>query len=101
MTVVKQPDSTKLNTQLVGYVNRRTGQIVCLQHRPEIQSPRDSWAPLHLNGPIQARDPSTTPVICGECGSWLNDEATGYAITSPPDGYWKRCLRRARAHRDR
>jgi hypothetical protein len=101
MTVLKHAAPTRPHTRLVGYVNRRTEEICCLEHgRHDIESPRSPWAPLRLTNRPEARYESTTPLICHECGTWLNDGSTGYAVTSPHDGYWKRRLRRARGHRD-
>ena len=101
MTVLKHAEPMWLNTQLVGYVNRHTEQSFCLEHgQHDIDSPRSPWAPLCLTNRPQARYESTTPVICHECGAWLNDGSTGYAVVSPHDSYWKRRLRRGRGHRD-
>jgi hypothetical protein len=102
MTVLKPAEPTRLNTRLVGYVNRRTDQVSCLEHgQHDIDSLRSPWAPLSLTTRLQAGYESTTPMVCYECGAWLNDGSTGYAVASPCDGYWKRRLRRARGHRER
>ncbi|MGI9097878.1 MAG: hypothetical protein ACR2H2_05190 [Solirubrobacteraceae bacterium] len=94
MSVLKRADPATLHTQVVGYIDHRTGQILCRDHgERDIYSPRSPWAAVRLGDGIQARYESTAPVICHECGAWLNDESTGYAIVSPHDGYWKRRLR--------
>jgi hypothetical protein len=101
MTVLKPAAPTRLNTRLVGYVNRRTEQVSCVEHgQHDIDSPRSPWAPLCLTNRAQAGYESITPMVCHECGAWLNDGSTGYAVASPHDGYWRRRLRRIRGHRD-
>lgn len=102
MSAFKHADPTRLSAQVVGYVNRHTDQIVCLEHgEHDIHSPRSPWAALRPAGQLQSRYESTAPVICHQCGAWLNDASTGYAIAPPHHDYWKRRLRRARGQRDR
>jgi hypothetical protein len=94
MNVLKHADQARPNTQIVGYVNRRSGHILCLDHgERDIESPRSPWETLRLVSPLQVRCVSPTPVICHECGAWLNDASTGYAIPSPHDNPWRRFLR--------
>ncbi|MGH2941480.1 MAG: hypothetical protein ACRDLN_01705 [Solirubrobacteraceae bacterium] len=90
----------RLSAQVVGYVNRRTDEVICRRHgTQEVTSPRTPWVALRVvEGPL-SRYESTAPVICHRCGAWLNDESTGYAIASLPDGVWKRRLRLIRSHR--
>ncbi len=100
MNVLKHADSTSPNGQFVGYLNRRSGEILCLDHgQRDITSSRSPWLPLRLIDQIEARYESTTPVICHQCGTWLNDASTGYAIACLHDGYWKRQLWRTRSPR--
>jgi hypothetical protein len=91
MSVLKHDDQTRLNTQHVGYINRRTGHILCLNHGGcDTESPRSPWAALRLLNPLQTAYASTTPVICHDCGAWLNDGSTGYAIPFSHDNRWRR-----------
>jgi hypothetical protein len=102
MSVLKRADEATLHRQLLGYANRRTGQLICLEHgQRDIDSPHSPWVGVRLHDRVQTRDPSTTAVICHECGVWLNDESTGYAIVATDHDHWKRRLRRSRGHRDR
>lgn len=98
---LKRPDPPISDTRVVGYVNVRTREIVCLKHGTrDIESPRSPWAAVRLSGQEHARYASTTPVICHECGIWMNDEATSYVIVCSHDGYWKRQLWRVRGRGD-
>jgi hypothetical protein len=102
MSVLKRTDPASLHhAQIVGYVNHHTGVILCFDHgERDIESPRSPWCAVRLaDDGLQARYTSTVPVICHECGAWLNDESTGYAIVSTHDGYWKRRLRHSRGDR--
>jgi hypothetical protein len=99
MSILKRADPGKLDSQVVAYVSRRTGQFVCREHgEHDIESPHSEWAAVRLVDRCQASFEATTPVICHECCAWLNDESTGYAIAWSQDGYWKRRLRAARGH---
>ena len=99
--VLKRADRAGQDTRVVGYVNVRTQEIVCLEHGTrDMETPRSPWAAVRLCGQDHARYASTTPVICQECGVWMNDEATGYVIVFSQDGYWKRGLWRARGYGD-
>ena len=101
MSALEHVDPTKA-TRVLGYVNQRTGDIVCPEHGTyDIQSPRSPWVALRPAGHVQPHASSTAPVICRECGAWLNDESTGYAIAAPHHDYWRRRLLRAgsRLHR--
>jgi len=90
-------DPTESTTRIVGYANERTGEIYCPAHGGyDIESPRSPWVALRPAGRLQPHDVSTAPVICHECGAWLNDESTGYAIAPPHRDYWRRRLLRAR-----
>jgi hypothetical protein len=94
MSLLKHADSTRLTTRIVGYFDHRSGQFICLRHGArDIESPRSPWAAVQLLERLQSRDASTTAVICDECGAWLNDESTGYAIVAPHHDYWRRQLR--------
>lgn len=100
MSVLRSTAPTTPATQIVGYANRRTGEIFCLEHgHQHIDSPRSPWAAVRLADNGQAGYASPVPVICQECGAWLNDESTGYAMVSLDDN-WRRRLRRARGHLD-
>jgi len=100
MMAPKHAHPARADTQVVGYVNRRTGQVVCPEHgQHDIESPRSPWAAVRLVDQVHARYEATAPVICHECGAWLNNDSTCYAIVSYDD-YWKRWLRGARGHRD-
>jgi len=100
MRVLKRTDPARSATQVVGYVNRRTGEVVCPEHREhDIDSPRSPWTAVALVDRVQARYEATAPLICNECGAWLNNESTCYANVSPYDDYWKRWLRSGRGFR--
>jgi hypothetical protein len=89
-------------TQVIGYVNERTGDIECLKHGGhDVDSPWSPWTALRPADRLQERYASTAPVICHRCGAWLNDESTGYAIAAPQHDYWKRRLLRACGRRNR
>ena len=75
------------NSEIVGYVNRRTGQLVCLNHgERDVDSLLSPWAALRL----VACERSSAPVICHECGAWINDESTRYAAVTTHRGDWRR-----------
>jgi hypothetical protein len=102
MSALEHADPSGRTTQVVGYLNGRSGEIVCLKHGEyDVDSPRSPWIALRPADRLQARYASTAPVICHRCGAWLNDESTGYAIAPPHHDYWKRRLLRARGRRDR
>ena len=102
MSALKRADQTTPHTPLLGYANRRTGQLICLEHgERDIESPHSPWVGVRLHDRVRTRDASTTAVICHECGAWLNDDSTGYAIVTTDDDRWKRRLRRSRDHRNR
>lgn len=99
MRVLKRVDPALANTPVVGYVNRRTGKVVCPKHgEHDIESPRSPWAAVRVVDRPHARYEAAVPVICQECGAWLNNESTCYANVSAQDDYWKRWLRVG--HRD-
>jgi hypothetical protein len=87
----------EVTATVVGYLNCRTGDIVCLDHGPrDIDSTRSPWAPLRPVGTTQSHGGFTAPVICHKCGGWINDESMGYAIAPPRHDYWLRQVRRFR-----
>jgi hypothetical protein len=99
---VKRAERPTPHKQLLGYANRGTGQLICLEHgERDIDSPQSPWVGVRLHDRVRARDASTTAVICHACGTWLNDESTGYAIVATDPERWKRRLRRSRGDRIR
>jgi hypothetical protein len=100
MSARKPAPPTTLTTRIVGYASRRTGETLCLEHgQHHIRSSRSEWAAVRLADSSDARDASRAPVICQVCGTWLNDESTGYALVSSDDDHWSRRLCRPRGHR--
>jgi hypothetical protein len=78
----------RADMQLVGYIDRRTGQVVCTRHGVrDIESRQSPWAAIRVVDPHKTGYVSTTTVVCHHCGVWLNGESTGYAIVSPQDHY--------------
>ncbi len=101
MSVLKSTDPPRIDTQIIGYANRRSGEVLCLRHgKHDSRSTRGQWVAVRLAYDPNAGYASIAPVICRQCGAWLNDESTGYAIVSPDNEHWRRCLRRARGHRN-
>jgi hypothetical protein len=75
--------------------------VVCPEHAAQdITSPRNPWVAVELTDRFPVRYEATAPLICHECGAWLNNESTCYANVSSYDAYWKRWLRSGRGHRD-
>jgi len=100
MRALKHTDQFGLDTRIVGFIHRHTGEVLCPEHgEHDIDSPRSPWAAVRLVDQVHARYEATAPVICHACGAWLNNESTSYAIVSPHDDYWKRWLRSPRGHR--
>jgi hypothetical protein len=88
MRMLNRTNPKRADMPVVGYVDRRTGQIVCTRHGVrDIESRHSPWAAIHVIDPHKAGYVSTTTVICHQCGVWLNGESTGYAIVSPQDDY--------------
>jgi len=78
----------KSDRRVVGYIDRRTGEILCVNHGArDIESRGSPWAAIRVVDSREAGHASTVAVICRECGNWLNDESTGYAIVAPQDDY--------------
>jgi hypothetical protein len=100
MRTLRRIHAVDPDARVVGYVNRRTGEVVCPEHgRHDVESPRSPWAAVCLVDRVHARYEATAPVICHECGAWLNNESTSYANVSPQADYWRRWLRGALVHR--
>jgi hypothetical protein len=99
MKVLKPTDPATLATQIVGYINRRTGEAVCPEHGgADVGSPRSPWSAVGLVERPHARYEATAPLICHACGAWLNNESTCYATVSPADDSWTRWLRIGLGH---
>jgi len=102
VSVLKRADQATHHPQLLGYANRRTGELICLEHgERDIDSPGSPWVGVRPRDRVRRRDASTTAVICHACGAWLNGESTGYAFVATDRDRWKRRLPRHRGHRDR
>ena len=89
-------DRTRHNTsgmRVIGYVDRRTNRFICTAHRvPDLESRHSTWTAVYLLDPLQVGYVSTVPVICHECGTWINDESTGYAVVTIHGSHGRRRL---------
>lgn len=93
MRALGRTHPTKVDMKIVGYIDRRSGQISCARYGiRDIESRRTPWSAIYVVHPHQAGYASTTAITCHRCGTWINDESTGYAIAATQDGHSTRYL---------
>lgn len=69
---------------LVGHFNRRTGQVLCAEHRAFVtDSPTSPWVQVRAGDRWEARDGSTAPIRCHDCGRWLEYKYAGFSGPHP------------------
>lgn len=100
MRALSHTHQQEADMQVVGYIDRHTGQILCVRHGVrDVESRRSSWVALRVvHRPHVGY--ATSAVTCDKCGIWLNGESTGYAILSAQEGHGRLRLWHTLGHRD-